>query len=149
MASRRIKNILIVKKSMRFDRLAGVNRVVQEDATHKNQNSSSHAPDRMDTQSHDPDCNASLGLFRRNFSHKVLESQNQHNEIADAFHHMLKQNKNWRVESIREVDVTFEEMQDRDLCITLGGDNTFLKAASTISNSERTAIMGVNSQPKL
>lgn len=61
---------------------------------------------------------------------------------------MLKRNKNWRVETIREVDVTFEEMQDRDLCITLGGDNTFLKAASTISNPERTAIMGVNSQPK-
>lgn len=145
MASRRIKNILIVKKSMRFDRLAGVNRVVQEDATHKNQNSNSDGV----APSHDPDCNASLDLFRRNFSHKVLESQNQHNEIADAFHHLLKQNKNWRVESIREVDVTFEEMQDRDLCITLGGDNTFLKAASTISNSERTAIMGVNSQPKL
>ena len=146
MASRRIKNILIVKKSMRFDRLAGVNRVVQEDATHNGHNSD--VPDSS-AKSHDPDCNASLGLFRRNFSHKVLESQSQHNEIADAFHHMLKQNKNWRVESIREVDVTFEEMQDRDLCITLGGDNTFLKAASAISNSERTAIMGVNSQPKL
>lgn len=80
MASRRIKNILIVKKSMRFDRLAGVNRVVQEDAALKNQHEGM-------AQSADPDCNASLDLFRRNFSHKVLESQNQHNEIADAFHH--------------------------------------------------------------
>jgi NAD kinase len=38
-------------------------------------------------------------------------------------------------------------MEDCDLCLTIGGDNTFLRAAGTIINSSKTAILGVNSQP--
>ena len=46
------------------------------------------------------------------------------------------------------VDIVDADVADVDLCISLGGDNTFLKTAAIIKNSEKTAILGINSHPE-
>ena len=48
---------------------------------------------------------------------------------------------------ISEIDILPQDTHEQDLCITIGGDNTFLKAASCIHNSQETSILGVNSHP--
>ena len=47
-----------------------------------------------------------------------------------------------------EVDIVDADVADVDLCISLGGDNTFLKSAAIIKKPERTAILGINSHPE-
>ena len=53
----------------------------------------------------------------------------------------------FNIKVAKEVEVTPQMMEDQDLCITIGGDNTFLRAAGSIINAKQTAILGVNSQP--
>lgn len=48
----------------------------------------------------------------------------------------------------KEVEMTHKMTEDQDLCITIGGDNTFLRTAGNILHPSKTAILGVNSQPK-
>ena len=47
-----------------------------------------------------------------------------------------------------EVDISDSDAADVDLCISLGGDNTFLKTAAILKNSENKAILGINSHPE-
>lgn len=60
----------------------------------------------------------------------------------------MKSHSDFNVRVVKEVEVTPQLTEDQDLCLTIGGDNTFLRAAGTIINSNKTAILGVNSQPK-
>ena len=56
------------------------------------------------------------------------QTQNQHYEMADNFAEMLK-DKGYGVIMKNDVEVDKEDMQDIDLCISFGGDNTFLRTA--------------------
>ena len=47
-----------------------------------------------------------------------------------------------------ENELVDKDVQGKDLLISLGGDNTFLKSQSTIKNSFDTAIIGINSHAK-
>ena len=48
----------------------------------------------------------------------------------------MNKNKGFKsVKMISEIDVTPKDTQDVDVCITIGGDNTFLKTAGCIHNS--------------
>jgi len=40
-------------------------------------------------------------------------------------------------------------MKDKDLCITMGGDNTFLRAAGQLVEGGKTTIVGFNTSPTL
>jgi NAD kinase len=61
----------------------------------------------------------------------------------------MKSHSDFNIKVIKEVEVTRALTEGQDLCLTIGGDNTFLKAAGTIINSDKTAILGVNSQPSV
>ena len=57
----------------------------------------------------------------------------------------MTSNTDFNIQYAKEVDVTPQVMEDQDLCVTIGGDNTFLRASGSIINSKKTAILGVNS----
>lgn len=59
----------------------------------------------------------------------------------------LLQKSGYSVSCINEVDLTNDKTEDKDLVISFGGDNTFLKTASQICN-QNTSVLGVNSMPK-
>lgn len=61
----------------------------------------------------------------------------------------MSSHTDFNIQYAKEVDVTPQMMEGQDLCITIGGDNTFLRTAGSIINPMRTAILGVNSQPKV
>ena len=44
-------------------------------------------------------------------------------------------NTDFNIKVAKEVEVTAQMMEDQDLCITIGGDNTFLRAAGSIINA--------------
>jgi NAD kinase len=69
-------------------------------------------------------------------------------QISDTFFETLnKSNMFKNVNMISEIDVTPKDTKDVDVCITIGGDNTFLKTAGCIHDSQTTSIVGVNSHP--
>jgi len=47
-----------------------------------------------------------------------------------------------------ENELEDKDVIGKDLLISLGGDNTFLRSQSTIKNSYDTAIIGINSHAK-
>ena len=67
--------------------------------------------------------------------------------MAQNFGSMLE-DKGFNVVIKKEVEITKSDVNDTDLCISFGGDNTFLNTASKITNPYKTAIFGVNSFPK-
>ena len=68
--------------------------------------------------------------------------------MADGLQTSLEKNAGFDVTVKSEVDLQDIDMSDIDLCISIGGDNTFLKTAAIIKNSQRTAILGLNSHPQ-
>ena len=66
--------------------------------------------------------------------------------MAENFANML-QEKGFGVRIMNDTDVSKNDIRDIDLCISFGGDNTFLRTAKQISNPYETAIFGVNSFP--
>lgn len=48
-----------------------------------------------------------------------------------------------------EIDLADDDAANKDLCISLGGDNTFLKTAALIKGPSQSAILGINSHPEL
>jgi NAD kinase len=111
--NKKIKNILIITKSMRFDRLAGLNRVI------------------TDTMSLE----------------KLQQKRNEHEQICKSFQEIMESHSDFNIKVVKEVEVTPQMTSGQDLCLTIGGDNTFLRTAGTIINSANTAILGVNSTP--
>lgn len=45
-------------------------------------------------------------------------------------------------------DVNERALYNRDVCITIGGDNTFLNAAKALRYPQKTSILGINSCTK-
>lgn len=60
----------------------------------------------------------------------------------------LQKHAGFNVEVKSEINIEDADAASKDLCISLGGDNTFLKTASIIKNSAKTAIIGINSHPE-
>ena len=52
-------------------------------------------------------------------------------------------NKGFEAELSKEVNLNDQKVSDKDLCISFGGDNTFLRTASFIKDSDKTKILGV------
>ena len=52
--------------------------------------------------------------------------------LTDNFLSILRKQGNFNIELINEADIEEKDMKNIDLCISIGGDNTFLKAASVI-----------------
>jgi len=70
-------------------------------------------------------------------------------EIVDTLHEQLSAN-GYDVTLICETEITPEDTEDKDLCITLGGDNTFLKTSLCLKNlTSLPYILGVNCSPMM
>ena len=69
----------------------------------------------------------------------------EHGRIAEEIVDVFKKHSDFNVTVANEVDVTQEHMEGQDLCIALGGDHTFMKAAKSLRNGKDTAILGINS----
>jgi NAD kinase len=52
--------------------------------------------------------------------------------LTDNFLSILRKQGNFNIELKNEADIEEKDMKNIDLCISIGGDNTFLKAASVI-----------------
>ena len=60
---------------------------------------------------------------------------------------LLTKDGGFNVQVKSEVEIQDEDAANADLCISLGGDNVFLKTASIIKN-QSTGIFGINSNPE-
>lgn len=52
--------------------------------------------------------------------------------LTDNFLSILSKQGNFKIELKNESDLVEKDLNNVDLCISIGGDNTFLKAASVI-----------------
>ena len=52
--------------------------------------------------------------------------------LTDNFLSILRKQGNFNIELKNEAEIEEKDMKNIDLCISIGGDNTFLKAASVI-----------------
>ena len=59
----------------------------------------------------------------------------------------LSKHAGFNVDVKSEVEVDYSDAAGADLCISLGGDNTFLKTAAVIRDNNK-MIFGVNSHPE-
>ena len=54
----------------------------------------------------------------------------------------------FETQQVYEADLTDELVSEQDLCISFGGNNTFLKTAMHLKQPKSTLIYGVQSVPK-
>lgn len=52
--------------------------------------------------------------------------------LTDNFLSILRKQGNFNIDLKNEADIEEKDLKNIDLCISIGGDNTFLKAASVI-----------------
>lgn len=131
-ANEKLGSVLLVKKSQRFDRLAGVSRVVSE-AIEK------------------AECHGTLtrelsDLQMQNWAH-MNKIKEEHNEMVDQLAIALR-NAGFETELVCEAEIKDSHCMDKDLCISFGGNNTFLKTAMHIKDANKTVIYGVKSIPR-
>ena len=110
---KRIENILLVKKSIRFERFFG---------------------------------NTYMRMQDGKYNFVIEQRRLQHVEICNTFINQLEKG-GYKVDCVNEVDLAHKKTENKDLLISVGGDNTFLRSASSIRNNQDTSILGINSCP--
>lgn len=68
--------------------------------------------------------------------------------LVDTLAEKLNSRRDWNAKVVRYSDLTDEHVNDVDLCISMGGTNTFLKTAMHIKDPTKTAILGILSPYK-
>ena len=127
----KIKDVLIVKKASRFDRLAGLSRV--HDAA-INEKSARKAGVMM---------TAKLRNIRDNHRDQLEDAKKEHNKIVEELEKKLNDAGPFKATVVNAEELTDEHVKDKDLCMSVGGTNTFFKLAAHIKDSSRTAILGI------
>ena len=95
MAKKKVENILIVSKTTRFDRLAGLNRVVVKKSS-----------DNDDCQ------NNILDQFYSACSETLEKIKDQHQRISDNFYEMMVKSGKYNVKMISEIDILPQHTHD-------------------------------------
>ena len=72
--------------------------------------------------------------------------RSEHDLMAEQLAIAL-QDAGFDTELICETEITDEHALNKDLCISFGGNNTFLKTAMHVKDANRTSIYGIRSIP--
>lgn len=88
--------------------------------------------------------NARIKELRKENQQLIKDAEDKHYQMAESIQSSLQKNAGIHVTVKSEVELQNTDVSDIDLCISLGGDNTFLKTAAIIKNSKKTAILGLN-----
>mmetsp|Transcript_16355 Transcript_16355/g.27658 ORF Transcript_16355/g.27658 Transcript_16355/m.27658 type:complete len:138 (-) Transcript_16355:889-1302(-) len=126
-----IKKILLVRKSITFDRLVGINRDINTLQNNFVGKFDGFNGASVEEGSKNTPVNRSKILFENftNQEEKKQEIRGQHDTIVESFCRQLEASGRYEIDLKNEVDLTYDDTADKDLCISIGGDNTFLKTA--------------------